>query len=51
MFPKQDQTIWGSSITTDISKDLKLVYVKAMFIHMKHESSQLDRAAQRSLLS
>ena len=47
MFPKQGQAIWDSLTTADTSKDLKLEYVKAMFIHLTCISSHLDNAAQR----
>lgn len=47
MFSKQGQAIWDSLTTADTSKDLKLEYVKATFIHLTCVPSQLDNAAQR----
>ena len=38
---------WDSPTKTDTSKDLKLEYIKAMFIHGAPGSSQLDSATQR----
>lgn len=46
---KKGEATWDSPTKTDTSKDLKLEYIKAMFIHGAPGSSQLDTATQSFL--